>query len=209
MALKLKNGDRLVIATHNPGKLKEFRVLLGAVALDLVSAGELGVPEPEETGDSFESNARLKAEAAAKASGLPALADDSGIEIEALAGAPGIYSARWAGEQRDFKAAMARVEQMLAEKDAFDGQTPPRANFNCTLCLAMPDGETESFEGKIFGHLTFPPRGDKGFGYDPIFVPDGYSETFAEMGPEKKDAISHRAVAIELFSKAVLLQDLL
>ena len=204
MALKLKSGDRLVIATHNPGKLKEFRVLLGPVALDLVSAGELGVPEPEETGSSFETNARLKAEAAAKATGLPALADDSGIEIEALGGAPGVYSARWAGDKRDFRAAMARVERELAEKGALDGETPPRANFNCTLCLAMPAGETEFFEGKAFGHLTFPPRGDKGFGYDPIFLPDGYSETFAEMGPEKKDAISHRAVAFALLLKAVL-----
>ncbi len=206
MALKLKSGDRLVIATHNPGKLKEFRKLLGPVALELVSAGELGVPEPEETGDSFEANARLKAEASAKATGLPALADDSGIEIEAFGGAPGIYSARWAGEERDFKAAMARVQRELAEKGALDSETPPRANFNCTLCLAMPDGATECFEGKVFGHLTFPPRGDKGFGYDPIFVPEGYSETFGEMEPEQKDAISHRAIAFRIFSKAMLSQ---
>lgn len=207
MTLKLKSGDRLVIATHNPGKLREFRTLLGPFALDLISAGELGVPEPEETGDSFESNARLKADAAAKATGLPALADDSGIEIEALGGAPGIYSARWAGEQRDFTAAMARVERELADKGALDGQVSPRANFNCTLCLAMPDGETDFFVGKVFGNLTFPPRGQQGFGYDPIFVPDGYSETFAEMGPEKKDAISHRAAAFALFLKAVPAQD--
>jgi XTP/dITP diphosphohydrolase len=204
MALKLNNGDRLVVATHNPGKLKEFRVLLGSAAVDLVSAGELGVPEPEETGDSFEANARLKAEASAKATRLPALADDSGIEIEALGGAPGIYSARWAGETRDFRAAMARVERELGEKGALDGETPPRANFNCTLCFAMPDGRAECFEAKVFGHLTFPPRGDGGFGYDPIFIPDGYRETFAEMAPELKDGISHRAVAFALFSKAVL-----
>lgn len=204
MALRLKSGDRLVIATHNPGKLKEFRVLLGPVAIDLVSAGELGVPEPEETGDSFETNARLKAEACAAATGLPALADDSGIEIHALGGAPGIYSARWAGEQRDFRAAMARVERELAVLGALDGETPPTANFNCTLCIAMPDGRTECFEGKVFGHLTFPPRGDKGFGYDPIFVPEGYSETFGEMEPELKDRISHRAVAFRMFSNAAL-----
>jgi XTP/dITP diphosphohydrolase len=203
MALKLKRGDRLVIATHNSGKLRELRAFLGPVAVDFVSAGELGVPEPEETGDSFEANARLKAEACAAATGLPSLADDSGIEVHALGGAPGIYSARWAGETRDFRAAMARVERELAEIGAFDGETPPRANFNSTLCIAMPDGQTECFEGKVFGQLTFPPRGDKGFGYDPIFVPDGYSETFGEMEPELKDAISHRALAFALFSKAL------
>ncbi|MBX2805083.1 MAG: RdgB/HAM1 family non-canonical purine NTP pyrophosphatase [Hyphomicrobiales bacterium] len=204
MTLKLNRGDRLVIATHNPGKLKEFDVLLGSTGLDLVSAGQMGVPEPEETGDSFVANARLKASASMTATGLPALADDSGIEIDALDGAPGIYSARWAGEPRDFSAAMARVQRELAEKGAFDDGTAPRANFNCTLCIATPDGRTECFEGKVFGHLEFPPRGDRGFGYDPIFVPDGHDVTFAEMKPELKDTISHRAVAFSLFSKTVL-----
>ena len=195
-------GDRFVLATHNKGKIAEFRELLGPMRIEIVSSADLGLPEPEETGNSFAANALLKAEATAKAAGLPALADDSGIEIEALDGAPGIYSARWAGEGRDFAAAIARVERELAAKGAL--MPPPRANFTCVLCLTAPEGEPEFYEGKAFGHLSFPPRGRLGFGYDPIFVPDGHSLTFAEMTPEEKHHISHRAVAFEAFAKARL-----
>jgi XTP/dITP diphosphohydrolase len=202
MIAPLLPGDRLVLASHNRGKLAEFRDLLAPMGIALVSSGELGVPEPEETGDSFAANARLKAEATALAVGLPALADDSGIEIEALGGAPGIYSARWAGENRDFSAAMARVEKELRDKGAL--AEPPRANFTCMLCLARPDGETEFYEGKVFGHLTFPPRGTKGFGYDPIFVPDGHDVTFGEMDGAEKRLISHRAIAFDAFAEARL-----
>ena len=202
MVRSFARGDRLVLATHNKGKLAEFRELLAPRQIEIVSSGELGLPEPEETGDSFAANAQLKAEATAKAAGLPALADDSGIEIEALGGAPGIYSARWAGDARDFAAAMVRVERELAAKGAL---TPaPRANFTCVLCLAAPEGELEFYEGKVFGHLTFPPTGRLGFGYDPIFVPDGHSVTFAEMTPDDKHRISHRAIAFEAFAKARL-----
>ena len=195
-------GDRLVLATHNQGKIAEFRTLLAPMRVEIVSSGELGLPEPEETGDTFAANALLKAEATAKAAGLPALADDSGIEIEALGGAPGIYSARWAGEARDFAAAMARVERELAAKGALT--PPPRANFVCMLCLAAPEGDAEFYEGKVFGHLTLPPRGANGFGYDPIFVADGHSETFGEMTADAKHGISHRAIAFEAFAKARL-----
>ncbi len=195
-------GDRLVLASHNKGKIAEFRQLMAPMRIEIVSSGELGLPEPEETGDTFAANALLKAEATAKAAGLPALADDSGIEIVALDGAPGIYSARWAGEARDFAYAMARVERELAAKGAL--APPPRANFTCMLCLAMPEGEAEFFEGKVFGHLTFPPKGTEGFGYDPIFVPDGHSRTFGEMPAEDKHRISHRAIAFEAFAKACL-----
>jgi XTP/dITP diphosphohydrolase len=202
MIAPLLPGDRLVLASHNQGKIIEFRELLAPFGITLTSSGELGVPEPEETGDSFAANARLKAEVTALAVGLPALADDSGIEIEALGGAPGIYSARWAGENRDFRAAMARVEQELRDKGAL--AEPPRANFTCVLCLATPDGEAEFYEGKVFGHLTFPPRGTKGFGYDPIFVPDGHGITFGEMDAAEKHLISHRAIAFDTFAKARL-----
>ncbi len=202
MIERLKSGDKLVIASHNKGKVSEFRDLLGPMGIELVSAGELELPEPEETGDSFIANARLKAVEIAEGAGLPALADDSGLEVEALGGAPGIYSARWAGNPRDFYAAMSKVEQELGAKNAL--QTPPRANFTCVLCLATPGDQTECYEGKVLGHLTFPPRGSKGFGYDPIFVPDGYSVTFAEMEPTHKHSISHRAVAFEAFAKSML-----
>ena len=195
-------GDRLVLASHNKGKIAEFRDLLRPLGIELVSAAELGIEEPEETGDSFAANARLKADATAKATGLPALADDSGIEIEALGGAPGVYSARWAGEGRDFYAAMARVEEELRAKGALE--PAPRANFTCVLCLATPGGEAEFYEGKVFGHLRFPPSGTNGFGYDPIFVADGHSLSFGEMEPEQKHRISHRAAAFEAFAKARL-----
>ncbi|HEY7646335.1 MAG TPA: RdgB/HAM1 family non-canonical purine NTP pyrophosphatase [Hyphomicrobiales bacterium] len=202
MIERLKPGDRLVIASHNKGKVVEFRDLLAPMRIALLSSGELGVPEPEETGDSFTANAELKAVATAEATGLPSLADDSGIEIEALGGAPGIYSARWAGASRDFGAAMKRVEDELREKGALG--SAPRANFTCVLCLAVPGGERQSFEGKVFGHLRFPPRGANGFGYDPIFVPGGHTISFGEMAPADKHRISHRAVAFERFAKALL-----
>ena len=186
--------DRLVIASHNEGKVAEIRDLLATLGGDVVSAAELGLDEPEETGDSFVANALLKAHAAAEGSGLPVLADDSGLAVEALGGEPGIRSARWAGPDRDFGVAMARVEHELA------GQANHRAAFICVLAMAWPGGESHSFEGRIEGDLTFPPRGERGFGYDPIFVPDGYAITFGEMDPAEKAAISHRAVA---FAKLV------
>jgi XTP/dITP diphosphohydrolase len=200
MIKRFESGAKLVLASHNKGKIFEFRGLLAPHQIGVVSSAELGITEPEETGDTFVANAALKAEVTAKASGLPALADDSGLEVEALGGAPGIYSARWAGEPRDFYAAMARVERELAARD----QASTVANFTCVLCLAMPDGATRIFEGKVFGHLTFPPRGTNGFGYDPIFVPDGYTQTFGEMDPEAKQLISHRHVAFTAFAQAIL-----
>ncbi len=180
---------RLVVASHNAGKVCEIRDLLAPFGLDIVSAGELDLPEPDETGTTFIANAELKARAASEASGLVALADDSGIEVEALDGAPGIYTARWAGPDRDFFLAMKRVHDELGDSDN------RRANFTATLSLCWPDGHCESFEGKVFGTLVWPPRGEKGFGFDPMFVPDGHDITFAEMEPDDKHAISHRAVA--------------
>jgi XTP/dITP diphosphohydrolase len=195
----LAAGGKLVLASHNQGKLKEIRELVAPYGIEVVSAGDLGVPEPEETGVTFEENAQLKAAVSAVATGLPALADDSGLEVEALGGAPGVYSARWAGEGRDFGAAMVRLEQELREKGALDG-APPRANFTCVLCLVTPDGEAELFEGKVSGHLSFPPRGSNGFGYDPIFVADGQTITFGEMDAQVKHGMSHRAVAFAKFA---------
>jgi XTP/dITP diphosphohydrolase len=182
-------GDRLVIATHNRGKLDEMAALLRPFGVLAVSAGSLGLAEPQETGDSFEANAELKALAAAKASGLPALADDSGLVVPALDGAPGIYSARWAGPERDFARAMALVEERLR------GKSDRRAHFVAVLALAWSDGHVECFRGEVHGDLVFPPRGKRGFGYDPIFVPAGGSETFGEMEPAAKHAISHRGAA--------------
>ena len=200
---KLGAGDRIVVASHNPGKVKEINDLLEPFGLSAVSAGELNLPEPEETGTTFETNARLKAEAAAIASGLPALADDSGLEVAALDGAPGIYSARWGGPEKDFGAAMRKVHDELEAKGA--GTPAARgANFACALALAWPDGHTQVFEGKVFGHIVWPPRGDRGFGYDPVFVADGEGITFGEMDPAKKHAMSHRARAFELFVEACL-----
>lgn len=184
----------LIVATHNGGKVREIRDLLGPFGIDTVSAGELGLPEPEETGSSFIANAEIKALASALAAGKPALADDSGMAVVALGGAPGIYSARWAGESRDFNAAMAKVEAELQAKGA---KSPDRrrASFIAALTLAWPDGHCESFQGEIHGTLVWPPRGDKGFGYDPMFLPDGSDLTFGEMAPAAKHAISHRARA--------------
>jgi len=184
-------GIGLIVATHNPGKLREIVELLAPYGIHVSSAAERGLPEPEETGTTFLANAELKARAAALAAGVPALSDDSGLAVDGLDGAPGIYSARWAGPSKDFGAAMARVERELKER----GTTNRRAHFISALTLAWPDGHYESFEGRISGTLTFPPRGDRGFGYDPIFIPDGLQQTFGEMHEATKHRISHRARA--------------
>jgi XTP/dITP diphosphohydrolase len=186
-------GGRLVVATHNPGKLAELKTLFAPYTDDLVAAGALGLPEPEETETSFTGNAELKARAAATAAGLPALADDSGLVVEALDGAPGIYSARWAGPGKDFGVAMKRVETELEAK----GLATSPAHFTCALSLGFPDGQCETFEGIVNGRLIFPPRGTRGFGYDPIFLPDGHDKTFGEMDPAAKHAMSHRAQAFQ------------
>jgi XTP/dITP diphosphohydrolase len=193
MGVSLRRGTRLVIASHNEGKVREIADLLAPFGIEAVSASNLGLPEPEETGASFAENARLKAMAAARASGLPALADDSGLEVGALGGEPGIHSARWGGETRDFGLAMERIHRELEAAAAKDST----ANFTCALALAAPNGKAEVFEGKVFGTITWQPRGSRGFGYDPIFVPEGYKQTFGEMEPSLKDSISHRARAFE------------
>jgi XTP/dITP diphosphohydrolase len=203
MARKLSPGDRLIVASHNPGKLREIADLIAPYGLEAVSAGELGLPEPDETETTFAGNARLKALAAATAAGLPALSDDSGMEVDALGGAPGIYSARWAGPSKDFDAAMAKVATEVKARQAW-AAPGPRANFTCALCLAWPDGSADVYEGRIMGHLVWPPRGTRGFGYDPMFLADGETETFGEMEPDKKHAISHRARAFALFVSACL-----
>lgn len=182
-------GDTLVLATHNKGKVVEIAALLAPFAVTVKSAGELNLPEPDETEDSFIGNAKLKALAAATASGLPALADDSGLCVHALNGDPGIYSARWAGPTKDFKIAMAAVNDKLG------AATDRSAHFICALALAWPDGNCEVFEGRIDGTLVWPARGANGFGYDPMFVPDGFDITFGEMDPDAKHAMSHRARA--------------
>jgi XTP/dITP diphosphohydrolase len=204
MTRRLHRGMRLVVASHNPGKVREIVELVAPHGLSVVSVGELGLPEPEETGATFMQNAQLKAVAAARDARLPALADDSGIEVEALGGAPGIYSARWAGPGKDFTVAMRRVADELEACGAWTAAPGPRANFIAVLCLAWPDGEVASFEGKVWGHLIWPPRGSKGFGYDPMFVPEGHTLTFGEMEPDAKHAISHRARAFRQFASACL-----
>ena len=188
MARRLRKS-RLVIASHNAGKLSEIAELVAPFGVDAVSAGSLGLPEPEETGTTFKANAELKALAAAEGAGRPALADDSGLVVPALSDAPGIHSARWAGPERDFARAMARVEEEL------DDSEDRSAYFLCALALAWPDGHRESFEGRVDGTLVWPPRGDRGFGYDPIFLPEGETLTFGEMEPARKHAMSHRARA--------------
>ncbi len=203
MTRRLKRGDHLVVASHNPGKVWEINQLLAPYGLDAVSASNFGLSEPEETEPTFEGNAKLKAVVAAAGARLPALADDSGLEVDGLDGAPGIYSARWAGPDRDFSIAMQRVHDELTERGAWNGAAP-RANFISVLCLAWPDGTTELFEGKVYGHLVWPPRGTNGFGYDPIFVADGQSMTFGEMEPANKYAISHRTRAFDVFKRACL-----
>ena len=194
-------AGRLVIATHNPGKLVEMRGLLAPYGIEATSAGELKLSEPNESGMTFRDNARIKAAAAARATGLPAFADDSGLAVDALDGAPGIYSARWAGPDKDFRHAMHEVETRLQER----GATTPerrRAHFISALCVAWPEGDFEEFEGRVDGVLVWPPRGDNGFGYDPMFLPDGHARTFGEMSREEKHelpprgkGLSHRARA--------------
>jgi XTP/dITP diphosphohydrolase len=187
-------GDTLVIATHNKGKVPEIAALLKDYVSKFPSAGELGLAEPEETESTYIGNAALKARAASMASGLPALADDSGVSVAGLDGAPGIYSARWAGPTKDFGLAMERVQREL---EAAPDRKGDRAAFICALALAWPDGHVEAVEGRLEGTLTFPPRGGRGFGYDPIFIPDGYTITCGEMDPAEKQAISHRADAFQ------------
>ena len=197
--LKLVKGMRLVAATHNPGKAREIEALLdGHYAV--VTAGSLNLPEPDETESTFAGNALLKARHAADRSGEVALADDSGLSVAALDGAPGIFSARWAGPDKDFAHAMARVEERLEER----GPDDRRAWFTSALAVAWPEGPAVVVEGRVDGLLTFPPRGDRGFGYDPIFVPDGYNETFGEMDPVLKDSISHRARAFAKLKAALM-----
>ena len=191
--MRLPRGSHLVVASHNQGKVREIKALLGPHGIQPISAGSLGLPEPEETGLTFTANAELKAHASAKGSGHAALADDSGLCVDALDGAPGIYSARWAGPTKDFRVAMTRIHDELRHK----GLTTSAARFVCALCVALPSGESCTFEGEVHGRLTFPPRGDHGFGYDPIFVADGMEDTFAEIDPAKKHAMSHRAKAFE------------
>ena len=183
------DAQRLVVASHNAGKVREIRALLAPYLAEIVAAADLGLAEPAEDGPTFRANAEIKARAAATASGMPALADDSGLAVAALGGAPGIASARWAGPARDFAAAMRRLE------DALPDGAGRAAAFVCALALCWPDGHCETFEGRIEGRLVWPPRGERGFGYDPVFVPAGHAETFGEMDPGLKHAISHRAAA--------------
>ena len=204
--MRLARGTKLVVATHNPGKVVEINDLVRPFGLDAVSAGELGLPEPEETETTFAGNARLKAVAAAVAAGLPALADDSGLEVDCLGGAPGIYSARWAGPSKDFQVAMQKVADEITQRQGWTAPGP-RANFFSALCLAVPGRRPEIFEGKVYGRLVWPPRGSKGFGYDPMFLPDDATLTFGEMEPDAKHAISHRAIAFAKFVDACLSLD--
>ena len=187
-------GEKLVIASHNKGKVAEIGELMRPLAIDVISAGELNIDEPEETGTTFVANAELKARHSMQACGFAALADDSGLVIPALGGDPGVYSARWAGAAKDFSVAFARIARELAEKNV-TGVVD--AYFACVLCLCLPDGSTHAFEGRVDGAITFPPRGEKGFGYDPIFIPHGYNTTFAQMDAVEKNRISHRARAFE------------
>jgi len=206
----LDKGETLVVASHNPGKVREIEELIAPFGFKVTSAGVLGLPEPEETGTTFEENARLKSLAAATRAGLPALADDSGLAVDALGGEPGIYSARWAGPDKDFARAMRLVEEQL---HAAAATTPEArtARFVAVLSLAFPDGTSEEFRGEVEGTLVWPPRGDRGFGYDPIFLPLGHSRTFGEMSAEEKhgwdgkgEGLSHRARAFARFARARL-----
>ncbi len=205
-------AGRLVIATHNPGKLREMRDLLAPYGIGAVSAGELGLPEPDETGSTFQANARIKAKAATARSGLPAFADDSGLSVDALGGEPGIHSARWAGPDKDFPGAMARIEKLLQERGATT-QEKRGAHFVSALCVAWPDGHLEEFEARVDGALVWPPRGDAGFGYDPMFLPDEHARTFGEMSSEEKHGLpplgkglSHRARAFVKLAEACLVR---
>jgi len=207
-------GRKIVVASHNAGKLKEFADLMGPFGLEAKSAGEFGLPEPDETGTTFEENAYIKAHAAAKATGLPALSDDSGLVIDALGGAPGVYTANWAETPdgtRDFGIAMQRAEVAMQEVGAVEPEQR-KGRFVAVICLAWPDGEAEYFRGEAEGTLVWPPRGERGFGYDPVFLPDGQTRTFGEMTAEEKhgwkpgqaDALSHRARAFQKFARAKL-----
>ncbi len=191
---------RIVVASHNAGKVREINDLLHPFGLEAVSAADLNLPEPDETEDTFIGNALLKARAAARASGLPALSDDSGLAVDALDGAPGIHSARYAGPDRDFDYAMARLNRDMAAS----GRPERTARFICVLALVWPDGEEAAFEGKVEGEITFPPRGDHGFGYDPVFQPLGHSISFGEMDPTEKHGMSHRADAFRQLIAACL-----
>jgi XTP/dITP diphosphohydrolase len=206
MTLLDPKAGPLLVASHNAGKIAEFRDLLGPLGFEVVSAADKGLPEPEETGSTFEENAEIKALAAARATGLAALSDDSGLAVDALGGDPGIYSARWAGPDKDFAGAMARVNEKI------DGAADRTGRFVAVLCLATPDGATSFFRGEIEGTLVWPPRGALGFGYDPMFQPEGHDRTFGEMSAEEKHgwrpveahALSHRARAFQLFAKEAL-----
>eukprot|EP01037_Dinobryon_pediforme_P002541 gene2541-2580_t len=208
---RLLDTPRLILASHNKGKLREMRDLMADYGIEIVSAGELGLTEPEETGQTFIENAELKALTAAKAAQIPSFADDSGLCVEALNNEPGIYSARWAGESKDFYAAMAKIEDLLQQAGAHMS-SQRRAHFVSALTIAWPDGHVESFEGKIYGEIVWPPRGDAGFGYDPFFLPEGHDRTFGEMTAEEKHglpkdgglALSHRARAFQMLAKACL-----
>lgn len=201
---------QLVIATHNSGKLVEMRELLAPFGITAISAGELNLPEPDETGETFRANALIKAEAAAKAASLPSFSDDSGLVVDALNGEPGIYSARWAGPSKDFNAAMLRIDTLLRERGALIPERR-KAHFVSALCVAWPDGHLEEFEARVDGTIVWPPRGTKGFGYDPFFLPDGYTTTFGEMSSEEKHGLpphglglSHRARAFVKLAEACL-----
>lgn len=200
----LKPGMRLVVASHNPGKVWEINQLIAPYGLDAISAGALGLSEPDETEPTFEGNAVLKARHAAEGAQLPALADDSGLVVELLDGAPGIYSARWAGPRKDFSIAMQRVHDELQKIGGWDRAEPPRAHFVSVLCLAWPDGRHSLHEGRVDGHLVWPPRGTNGFGYDPIFVAEDKTITFGEMVPADKYAMSHRTRAFADFKRSCL-----
>ena len=197
-----KIGDRLIIASHNAGKVREIGDLLRPLGIAVTSAGAMGLPEPAETEDTFEGNARIKAHAAAEAAGIPALADDSGLEVDALDGAPGVYTADWAEVDgaRDFPMAMKKVWRLLEDANAPEPRT---ARFVCVLCLAWPDGTDEVFRGSVSGRIVWPMRGDQGFGFDPVFVPEGESMTFGEMAPDRKHAMSHRADAFRKLTAAL------
>ncbi len=199
----LHRGSKLVVASHNEGKVRELGELFAPYGVACVSAGRLGLTEPEETGESFEENALIKARAAARGARLLAVADDSGLEVEALGGRPGVQSARWSGPERDFNRAMARVHEELEAT----GGAYRRANFACALALVAPSGEEIVTTGKVYGKIVWPPRGSRGFGYDPIFVPDGYRETFGEMDPALKNQISHRMRAFETLIAATYSND--
>ena len=204
MMKRLRRGMRLVVASHNAGKVREINDLIGPFGLSAVSAANLELPEPEEIGTTFRANAELKARAAADAAKLPALSDDSGLEVDLLDGEPGIYSARWAGPGKDFGVAMQRLADEIGRRGGWKTPGGPRANFTAALSLAWPDGDVTTFEGKVYGHLIWPPRGSRGFGYDPMFVADGETLSFGEMEPAAKHAISHRARAFKQFADACL-----